>query len=494
MITRSCPPRSTSVRCRSCRARCGSARAGEFTIATQNILRLFDTDDDPDIDDPDEDTVDPAVYAGRLAKLSLLVREDLGAPDILVVQEAENLRVLEDLAARILVDDPTLAYTAYLLEGNDIGGIDIGFLVLDTIDVGSVTQFGLDDTFVFNNTTFILNDRPPLVLQGSYVGHGAPFPLTVIGVHQRSLSGIEGSDGPRIREKRHQQALRLSQYIQSLQTADPAVRLVALGDFNAFEFSDGYVDVMGQVTGNLDPAGALVAGSDEVNPDLTNHTLNMDPAERYSFVFDGSAQSLDHAVTAVALDPFLRGAEHARGNADTPVAFDGDFTTSLHTSDHDGTVVFIMSDDDADGLPDDQDVCLGTAIPEDTVPSEGLGSQPLRTDRWRHDFDTVPPPGGAPRPDVHPRRHAGAARANRSSRASGSAGPRQEGLQRARRYGGLDREPAVVWSFVGAAVPGRPRAGTEARRYVLITAAASSPATSCGSRRSARDRPPAAES
>ena len=57
------------------------------------------------------------------------------------------------------------------------------------------------------------------------------------------------------------------------------MRLVAIGDFNAFEFTDGYVDVMGQVTGNLDPAGALLPATDEVNPDLTNQTFNM-PADR----------------------------------------------------------------------------------------------------------------------------------------------------------------------------------------------------------------------
>ena len=39
------------------------------------------------------------------------------------------------LAARILADDATLVYTGYLLEGNDIGGIDTGFLVRDTVNV-----------------------------------------------------------------------------------------------------------------------------------------------------------------------------------------------------------------------------------------------------------------------------------------------------------------------------------------------------------------------
>ena len=330
---------------------------GEWTVGTQNLLRLFDTVNDPGVSD---EVATPAQYADRLNKFSQHIRLALKSPDVLVVQEVEKLAVLQDLAARILADDSTVAYTPYLLEGNDIGGIDIGFLVRGTIDVDSVTQFGAADTYTFNSTTAILNDRPPLVLQGSYVSAAGaiPFPVTVIGVHQRSLNSIDdAADGPRVREKRHQQALRLAQYIQSLQTANSNVRLVVLGDFNAFEFTDGYVDVMGQVTGTPDPLGALIPATDEVDPNLTNQTFNIPADERYSFVFDGSAQSLDHVVTSSQLNPWVRGSEHSRGNADAPFTFEDDPTTSLRSSDHDGTVLFLTADSDGDGFADDVDAC-----------------------------------------------------------------------------------------------------------------------------------------
>jgi hypothetical protein len=269
------------------------------------------------------------------------------------------------VADKIRADDPLVSYTAYLLEGNDIGGIDVGFLVRDTVRVDSVAQFGRDDVFEFPGANPApLNDRPPLVLRGAYVGNGAPFPIAVIAVHQRSLSGIDGSDGARIRAKRHEQALRLSQFEDSLQRAEPGLRLVVIGDFNAFEFTDGYVDVMGQVTGNPDPAGALLPATDEIDSDLTNQTLDMPSEQRYSFVFDGTAQSLDHALTSRALDPWVRGAEHSRGNADAPFRFDVDATTSLRSSDHDGTVLFLMTDFDADGVPDDGDKCPRNANPD----------------------------------------------------------------------------------------------------------------------------------
>ena len=346
--------------------------AGEFTVGSQNVLRLFDLIDDPDKDD---ETPTAPAYANRLAKFSLLIRNALKAPDVLTVQEAENLTVLQDLAAKIATDDPAIVYTPYLLEGNDIGGIDIGFLVRDTVQVDTVLQFGKDDTWTFNAETQLLNDRPPLVLQGSYVGGTVPFPIVVIGVHQRSLSGIDGNSAgaQRVRAKRHEQALRLSQYLQSLQEADPDIRLTVAGDFNSFEFTDGYVDVMGQVTGNPDPAGALIPATDEVDPNLTNQTLNMPADERYSFIFDGSAQSLDHAVTSSAMDFWVRDVQHARGNSDGPAAFDDDPTTALRASDHDGTVLFVMGDDDGDGFPDDGDSCVSSST-DATVIIDGCDS------------------------------------------------------------------------------------------------------------------------
>lgn len=351
--------------------------AGEFTVATQNLLRLFDTVNDPATSDPVPTAQD---YADRLNKFSLLIRGALKAPDVLVVQEAENLNVLQDLAAKIDADQvaaeqPELDYAPYLLEGNDIGGIDIGFLVRPTVQVDSVEQFGKDVMFSFpGEPTAPLNDRPPLVLRGS-IGGLVPFPIVVIGVHQRSLSGVDDeSDGARVREKRHQQAFQLSQYIQELQTADPDIRLVVAGDFNAFEFTDGYVDVMGQVTGNPDPQGALISATDEVNPNLTNQTLNLPAGERYSFVFDGTAQSLDHVINSEPFNFWVRGVQHARGNADAPFVFDDDPTTALRSSDHDGTVLFVMGDNDGDGFPDDGDAC-GASSTSATVVIDGCNSE-----------------------------------------------------------------------------------------------------------------------
>jgi hypothetical protein len=364
-------------------------RPGEFTVGSQNFLRLFDLVDDPDKSD---ETPTPAQYDLRLNKLSLWVRNSLGAPDVLAVQEVENIVALKDVADRIKHDNPSLVYSTHLMEGNDIGGIDVGFLVRDTVRVDSIEQVGKDTIFAFPGADDApLNDRPPLVLRGAYIGGGAGFPITIINLHQRSLSGIEGADG-RVRAKRHAQALQLSQFIDSVQDAEPDVHLVAIGDFNAFEFTDGYVDVMGQVTGKPDPAGALLPATDEISQDLTNQTFNMPAEQRYSFVFDGTAQSLDHAITSQTLDAHISGAQHARGNADAPFAFADDGKTALRSSDHDGTVLFVIADLDADGVPNDLDACADTKIPEG-VPTRALNPNHYALVNGDGVFDTDAPPG-----------------------------------------------------------------------------------------------------
>ncbi len=333
---------------------------GEFTIGSQNLYRLFDDQDDPANGDPVLTTEE---YHLRLTKFSLLIRNVLKAPDVLVVQEAENLAVLQDLADWIQSDDPAIVYTPYLVEGNDPSGIDIGMLVRDTVQVDSVTQVGASATFTYGGNTFDVWSRPPLVLEGSYIANGTPFPVTVIGVHFRSRLNIEGDGGGFARQKRYEQAAWLADHVQSLQSADPGIHLVVAGDFNAFEFTDGYVDVLGMVTGNPDPAGALLPAPDLVDPDLHNHTLDVPAADRYSFVQEGTAEVLDHVLSSSALAAWTRGAQFARAAADAPAALADDPSTPLRATDHDGVVLFVMSDADGDGIPDDTDDCDATLAP-----------------------------------------------------------------------------------------------------------------------------------
>jgi hypothetical protein len=365
----------------------------ELTVGSLNFFRLFDDVDDPGPEDNGQ-VATTAEYQRRLAKFSLYIREVLGAPDVLAVEEVESLSVLEDVAARLAYDDPGLAYSAFLEEGNDVGGIDVGFLVSDRVRVDAVTQLGADEIFSFDGS--LLHDRPPLLLEGALLTGGEDFLFQVMAVHNRSLSGIDDpADGPRVRLKRLDQAQSIAEKVQAIQTAGPAVRLVVTGDFNAFQFTDGYVDAVGQIRGDFVPADNLLSGPDLVDPNLTNQVLSLPADEQYSFVFDGSAQVLDHALTTVTLDPLVTGFEYGRGNADAAAAFLGDGTTALRSSDHDGLVLYVFADSDADGIANSADLCPGTGIPE-AVPTVALG-----VNRWAlvdgdGVFDTTPPAGRGP--------------------------------------------------------------------------------------------------
>ena len=310
--------------------------AGESTIATLNLHLFYDTIDDPGSDD----VRTPQAYADKLNKLSLYIRTLLDAPDILAVQEAEKLQVLRDLADKIKTDDAALTYTPYLLEGNDISGIDVGLLVRRGVTVKSVTQLGATEIFSVDNSR--LHDRPPLLLQAKLADSSD---VAVLAVHLRSLNGIDdANDGPRVRQKRHEQAVAVANMVQTLQTSNPNIRLVVTGDFNAFQFTDGYVHVLGQIMGTPASASeALIPGTDVVNPDLTNAVLSLPANERYSFVFQGSAQVLDHILVSQKLQPFVTGVQYARANADAMESFETDTSTPLRASDHDGLVLFVKT-------------------------------------------------------------------------------------------------------------------------------------------------------
>jgi predicted extracellular nuclease len=319
------------------RARPARAHApGELTVATQNLYQLFD-----DVKSGTETVVSSDVYARRLAKHSRLVREVLGGPDVLAVQEVESLKVLTDLATRIAQDGPVVRYAAYSMPGNDPSGINVGVLVRETVTVRSVRQIGKDLTFTYNANPYTTFDRPPLVLEGSYDAGPVPFPFTVVAVHMRSLSGIDGSNAGFVRAKREEGARRLAEELQAMQAASPDIHLIVAGDFNAFEFTDGYVDVLGEVKGAPDPAGALVPATDLVEPDLTDQVLALPQAERYSFVEVGNAQVLDHILTSRALSGYVRDVEVGRANADAPAASAADPGTALRAADHDGMVVYL---------------------------------------------------------------------------------------------------------------------------------------------------------
>jgi predicted extracellular nuclease len=357
--------------------------AAEMTVGSLNMFRFFDD----------------ATVETRRTKFAGYILDVMDAPDILAVQEVGSIELLQDLAAEISTVDPSVNYTAFLVEGNDVGGINVGFMVRDNIQVDAVTQLGKDVTYIDpgDDSLDLLNDRPPLLLEGRCTADGSDFPIAVMVIHSRSLNRVDEDpgQGPRVREKRLGQAQFVAQEVQDLQTVDPDINLVVIGDFNAFEFTDGYVDVTGQMKGDFVAAENLLSGPDLVDPNLVDQALVIPAQERYSFVFGGNAQVLDHALTSSGLDELIRDFVYSRGNADVPGDLIEDVSTVLRSSDHDGIVLFLAKDSDGDGVTDDLDRCMGTVIPE-TAPQRYLQTNNFVLADDDRLFDTTPPNGTGP--------------------------------------------------------------------------------------------------
>lgn len=328
---------------------------GSVSVAAYNLERFFDNVDDPA--QAQEPILTADAYQRRLRKASLGVRDYLHSPDILGVIEVENLAVLQNLADRINQDavaagQPDPRYRAHLLEGNDIGGIDVGFLLkgadiapgVARVEALALSQIGKDAMWIEpSGASSLLNDRPPLQLDARvHLDDGRVFPLSVVLVHQRSLIGAETDDaaGDRIRRKRQRQAEFLATSLAQLQSETPERHLVVLGDFNAFEFNDGLVDAMNVVTGTPGADAATVVpgdGLDLIDPDLVDlGSLEM-ASERYSYVFDGNAQTLDHVLVneQLVVDTSHVVHSHARINADFPETNRNDANSPSRLADHD---------------------------------------------------------------------------------------------------------------------------------------------------------------
>ena len=289
--------------------RASPSSPGELRIASMNLRRLFDNVDDPSV--ADVVPTDRAV-AARIAAIAEALRIRLDLPDVIAVQEAENLAVLRQLASSL--GD---RYEAFLEEGNDPGGIDVGFLVnARKVTVLGVTQEEKAAGYTTPaGASAVLHDRPPLVLRASAGG----VPFRIVAVHLRSLLN---ADTPEVRAKRRAQAEAIAALAQRLQRENPGEGLAVVGDFNAFPFDDGFVDVVGIIA-----RGAM----------LVDAGANLPIDQGYTYIQDGNLQILDHVMVNAALDARRSNFEVWHGNTTLSLA-------QIPYSDHDVPVATFRLD------------------------------------------------------------------------------------------------------------------------------------------------------
>lgn len=162
---------------------------------------------------------------------------------------------------------------------------------------------------------FALFDRPPLVVDLDVMGSwDDPFPLRVIVNHWKSKAGDEKINAAR----RELQARHVASLVQESLSTDPARGVIVLGDLNDYYQS-----------------GPVEALRTAVQPALVHTYAFLPTLDRYTYVFNGASQVLDHILITPNLLPTLAEVDPVHINANFPYPVHVDFSQAHHASDHD---------------------------------------------------------------------------------------------------------------------------------------------------------------
>ena len=298
-------------------------------------------------------TVTASAYATRLSKAAMAIVNSLGEPDIMSVQEVQDLPTLTDLASAVNTLG-NITYQPYLVQGNDPNSLNLGFLVnASTVVTDSVTQVEQSNTYVTTSgAAATLWERPPLVLQAEFVRVGKNYPVTVINVHLTPRTNIgDATLGPDIRNHRAAQAEDLSALVQTYQSVGDNV--IVAGNLNAFEFSDGYVDVTGIIDGSPAAASAVTLyQSTSTTGALTDFATSVASTSRYNYIEAGDAVVYEHilasatvtnnATASASLASYVSTVTQPHFTTDFAAIDANSASTSAGLTPHDGFVVAFL--------------------------------------------------------------------------------------------------------------------------------------------------------
>lgn len=273
------------------------ASAEPFIILSQNMNRLFDNIDDGNR----EKVLSETEFRRRVIQAARKFAEDYSMPQVIALQEVENLNVLQQIAAQIR-EQHDVDYQLVLLPGQDPSGINLGFMVQSGVTIRKRQQLFREPRLPFDGSH--LFSRPPLHLEICYQARC----LSVLNLHLRSMRGIESADkGERVARKRLRQAEMIAVWINRYQQVEADTALLVLGDFNALTPADQHVDVAGIIRGSPDNTRARLMSRDLIDPDLIDLTRQIPQQQRYSYIFRQNRQQLDYMFASQHLASRLDG-------------------------------------------------------------------------------------------------------------------------------------------------------------------------------------------
>jgi uncharacterized protein len=314
----------------------------------------------------------PSDPASKFAALGTQVATNLHSPDILALMEIQD----NDGATDDGVVDATTTFNMLITAIHNAGGPTYQFRSINPVNDqdGGEPGGNIRVGFLFNPARVSFVDRPgggPAVqttvvsgsagpqlsaspgriqdsnnngafnasrkpLAGEFMFNGRH--LFVIANHFNSKGGddpLEGHRQPPVEvtlAQRLQQATYVNSFVTNIENLDKNAAIVVLGDLNDFEFSDTLT--------TLKSGGALV-----------DTILSLPENERYTYVYEGNSEVLDHITLSPALANF------AAAVLDV-VHTNSDFANQ--TSDHEPDIVRLAlplaGDVDGDGDVDSVDV------------------------------------------------------------------------------------------------------------------------------------------
>jgi predicted extracellular nuclease len=271
------------------------------------------------------ENLDPGDGPAKFEGLATAIVKNLASPDILALEEVQDNDGATNsgtTAADVTLNTLTAAIRAaggpkYAwrqidpvnnAEGGEPGGnIRVAFLYRTDRPVKFVDRPGggttTDTTVLSTNGRVRLSASPgrvdpanpawqsarvPLAAEFSWLGQS----LFVVANHFSSKGGDDplwGRIQPPVQNsapKRHQQARVVRGFVDQILTKDPGANVIVLGDINDFEFSE---------------TADILVGSGRT--ELIDLPRTLEAPERYSYVFEGNSQILDHILMSKNLLP-----------------------------------------------------------------------------------------------------------------------------------------------------------------------------------------------